>query len=163
MDKIVEHWVERSQYDLDTAKAMLDTGRYLYVAYMCQQTIEKILKALIAQEGKENFPIHNLNHLPFLPHLLFLRKCRKDSIRKDASSFSFVKTQELSPEIKPGPGPGLRTIFLPSICPTLAQQGQQVWTPLLTGQKLRSGTWMKSPRGNIMCRCSGTNQQRRQV
>lgn len=63
MDEIVAHWVERSQYDLDTAKIMLDTGRYLYVAYMCQQAIEKILKALIAQLGKENFPIHNLNRL----------------------------------------------------------------------------------------------------
>jgi HEPN domain-containing protein len=63
MDKIVAHWVERSKYDLDTAKVMLDTGRYLYVAYMCQQTIEKILKAIIAKHGKENFPIHNLNRL----------------------------------------------------------------------------------------------------
>ena len=63
MDKIVTHWVERSQYDLDTAKVMLDTGRYLYVAYMCQQTVEKMLKALIAQQDKENFPIHNLNRL----------------------------------------------------------------------------------------------------
>ena len=27
MDKIVEHWIERSQYDLDTAKVMLDAGR----------------------------------------------------------------------------------------------------------------------------------------
>ena len=42
---------------------MLDTGRYLYVAYMCQQTIEKILKALIAHQNKENYPIHNLNRL----------------------------------------------------------------------------------------------------
>ena len=63
MDNVVAHWVERSQYDIDTAKAMLDTGRFLYVAYMCQQTIEKLLKALIAQLGKENFPIHNLNRL----------------------------------------------------------------------------------------------------
>jgi HEPN domain-containing protein len=63
VDKFVKHWIERSQYDLDTAKVMLDTGRYLYVAYMCQQTIEKILKAIIAQQGKENFPIHNLNRL----------------------------------------------------------------------------------------------------
>ena len=63
MDKIVGHWVERSQYDLDTAKIMLDTGRYLYVAYMCQQAVEKILKAFIARLGKENFPIHNLNRL----------------------------------------------------------------------------------------------------
>ena len=63
MDKIVEHWIERSQYDLDTAKVMLDVGRYLYVAYMCQQAVEKMLKAIIAKQGKENFPIHNLNRL----------------------------------------------------------------------------------------------------
>jgi HEPN domain-containing protein len=63
MDKIIAHWVERSKYDLETAKVMLDSARYLYVAYMCQQAIEKILKALIAQQGKENLPIHNLNRL----------------------------------------------------------------------------------------------------
>jgi len=63
MDKIVGLWIERSQYDLDTAKAMLETGRYLYVAYMCQQSVEKLLKAIIAQKGKENFPIHHLNRL----------------------------------------------------------------------------------------------------
>jgi HEPN domain-containing protein len=51
MDKIVEHWIERSQYDLDTAKVMLATGRYLYVAYMCQQSVEKLLKAIIARQG----------------------------------------------------------------------------------------------------------------
>ncbi|HDZ23679.1 MAG TPA: HEPN domain-containing protein [Desulfobacteraceae bacterium] len=63
MDKIVGHWIERSEYDLDTAKAMLDTGRYLYVGYMCQQTVEKLLKAMIANQNKENLPIHNLNRL----------------------------------------------------------------------------------------------------
>jgi HEPN domain-containing protein len=59
MDKIVEHWIERSQYDLDTAKVMLDTGRYLYVAYMCQQAVEKMLKAIIAQQVyKKTLEIH---------------------------------------------------------------------------------------------------------
>jgi len=29
MDKIVAHWVERAEYDLETAKAMLDAARYL--------------------------------------------------------------------------------------------------------------------------------------
>ena len=28
MDNIVAHWVERAEYDLGTAKAMLDTGRF---------------------------------------------------------------------------------------------------------------------------------------
>jgi HEPN domain-containing protein len=63
MDRLVTHWVERAKYDMDTAKAMLDTGRYLYVAYMCQQAIEKMLKAMIAKHGKQNFPVHNLNRL----------------------------------------------------------------------------------------------------
>lgn len=63
MDKYVSHWLERAKYDLETAKAMLDAGRYLYVAYTCQQAVEKILKAIIAQKGKENMPIHNLNRL----------------------------------------------------------------------------------------------------
>jgi len=63
MDRVVSHWSERAQYDLETANVMLDTKRYLYVAYMCQQAIEKLLKAIIAQQGKENMPIHNLNRL----------------------------------------------------------------------------------------------------
>jgi HEPN domain-containing protein len=69
MDKYVSHWLERAKYDLETAKAMLDAGRYLYVAYMCQQAIEKLLKAIIAQLGKENLPIHNLNRLAELAEL----------------------------------------------------------------------------------------------
>jgi HEPN domain-containing protein len=63
VDKIVAHWVERAEYDLETAKVMLETARYLYVAYMCQQAVEKLLKAIIAQQNKENLPIHNLNRL----------------------------------------------------------------------------------------------------
>ena len=86
MDKIVEHWIERSQYDLDTAKAMLDTGRYLYVSYMCQQAIEKLLKAIIAQQGKENFPIHNLNRLAEI-----------SSISNGLSSEQFNFLAELTP------------------------------------------------------------------
>jgi len=34
MDRIVKHWVERAEYDLETAKAMLDSARYLYVAIL---------------------------------------------------------------------------------------------------------------------------------
>ena len=86
MDKIVAHWVERSKYDLDTAKVMLDTGRYLYVAYMCQQTVEKMLKAIIAQYGKENFTIHNLNRLAEI-----------SSFSNDLTSEQFNFLAELTP------------------------------------------------------------------
>ena len=57
------HWIERAKYDLETAKAMLDTARYLYVAYMCQQAVEKLFKAIMAYQGKENVPVHNLIRL----------------------------------------------------------------------------------------------------
>ena len=43
--KIEQNWFSFAEYDLATAKAMLQTKRYLYVAFMCQQAIEKILKA----------------------------------------------------------------------------------------------------------------------
>ena len=45
MDDKVIYWVEMSDYDIETADAMQATGRYLYVGFMCHQTIEKILKA----------------------------------------------------------------------------------------------------------------------
>ena len=41
MSEKVTYWVEMSDYDLETAKAMQETGRYLYVGFMCHQTIEK--------------------------------------------------------------------------------------------------------------------------
>lgn len=45
------YWIERAEYDLETARAMRQTGRYLYVGFMCQQTVEKALKAVIAKRG----------------------------------------------------------------------------------------------------------------
>jgi len=57
-------WATQSRYDLETAKAMLDTGRYLYVLFCCQQAVEKMLKALIAKHTNELPPrLHNLMRL----------------------------------------------------------------------------------------------------
>jgi HEPN domain-containing protein len=44
-----EGWATQSLYDIETAKAMLDTGRYLYVLFCCQQAVEKMLRALMAR------------------------------------------------------------------------------------------------------------------
>ena len=62
----VEYWLELADYDIETAKAMLKTGRYLYVGFMCHQTIEKSLKAVISRDCKEEeIPpkIHDLSKL----------------------------------------------------------------------------------------------------
>jgi len=64
MTTIPQQWAERALYDLDTAKAMLDSGRYLYVLFCCQQSIEKQLKAIIAERTQEFPPrIHQLVRL----------------------------------------------------------------------------------------------------
>lgn len=63
-DKITKYWIEHSEYDLKTAEAMYKSRRYLYVTFMCQQAIEKILKAIITTISSEPPPkIHNLVRL----------------------------------------------------------------------------------------------------
>ena len=64
MNDKVTYWIEMSDYDFDTAKAMLETKRYLYVAFMCHQTIEKILKAYWSNVLEEPpLKIHSLSRL----------------------------------------------------------------------------------------------------
>lgn len=60
-----EYWLESAEYDLQTARAMLETKRYLYVGFMCHQTVEKALKAvLVAKKPDEELPyIHKLMRL----------------------------------------------------------------------------------------------------
>lgn len=58
------YWFEIAEYDLDTAKAMLETRRFLYVGFMCHQVIEKALKGYFAEFTGKNPPyIHNLRVL----------------------------------------------------------------------------------------------------
>ncbi|MGB9745400.1 MAG: HEPN domain-containing protein, partial [Bacteroidales bacterium] len=42
MDDKVKYWQDLSDYDMETAVAMLKSRRYLYVGFMCHQAIEKI-------------------------------------------------------------------------------------------------------------------------
>lgn len=64
MSTVPEQWVERAQYDIDTARAMLASERYVYVLFCCQQAVEKMLKAVIAKNTGEMPPrIHNLIRL----------------------------------------------------------------------------------------------------
>jgi HEPN domain-containing protein len=63
------YWIEQAEYDLETAIAMLQTGRYLYVGFMCQQTVEKALKGVIAKQGVFPPKIHDLLRLGELANL----------------------------------------------------------------------------------------------
>ena len=57
----VNYWLDIADYDLDTAEAMYSTGRWLYVAFMCHQVIEKTLKAYWCST-QENEPPYIHNH-----------------------------------------------------------------------------------------------------
>jgi len=59
----VRKWLQRVDYDVETAEAMLHTRRYIYAVTMCQQAVEKCLKAFIVYLGEDVFPIHNLLRL----------------------------------------------------------------------------------------------------
>jgi HEPN domain-containing protein len=49
-------WVDIAEYDLKTAKVMLESKRFLYVGFMCHQSIEKILKALYTKIKNDTPP-----------------------------------------------------------------------------------------------------------
>lgn len=62
-DKI-KYWIDLSDYDLETAQAMLSTERFLYVGFMCHQAIEKIFKAHYCLSSDELPPYsHNLSYI----------------------------------------------------------------------------------------------------
>jgi len=64
MTDAAQRWAEQAQYDLDTARAMLTSSRYLYVLFCCQQGVEKALKCVIARRTGELPPrTHNLIRL----------------------------------------------------------------------------------------------------
>jgi len=63
-DKIAKDWLDLAEYDFGTAKAMLDSGKYIYVALFCQQAIERVLKAIYVKEKNGTPPnTHNLANL----------------------------------------------------------------------------------------------------
>jgi len=60
----VTYWIELSDYDLETAIAMFQTNRYLYVGFMCHQVIEKIFKAYYSKLKDETPPYsHDLRYI----------------------------------------------------------------------------------------------------
>ena len=49
VDRETENWLASAEYDLETARQMHATGRYVYVVFMCHLAVEKVLKALVGE------------------------------------------------------------------------------------------------------------------
>jgi len=69
MNDKAQYWLDLSDYDIETARVMLQTGRYLYVGFMCHQTIEKALKAIVAGSGVTPPKTHGLMKLAQLGNI----------------------------------------------------------------------------------------------
>jgi len=49
MRKDTHNWIELADYDLESAQHMHETGRYLYVIFLCHLALEKMLKAHVTE------------------------------------------------------------------------------------------------------------------
>ena len=84
--KIINNWISLAEYDLATAQDMLKANRYLYVAFMCQQAIEKILKACYVKQHTSTPPYtHNL-----------LRLIKELSFKDEMGDERMAKIEELN-------------------------------------------------------------------
>ncbi|CAN2041829.1 HEPN domain-containing protein [Candidatus Magnetomoraceae bacterium gMMP-15] len=87
MKNKIEYWLDVAFYDLETACAMLQTKRFLYVGFMCHQVVEKCLKA---------YYWHNVqNEPPYTHNLLILSE--KSGFDKKATEDNFLLFNELMP------------------------------------------------------------------
>jgi len=60
----VQHWINISDYDVETAEVMMQSKRYLYVGFMCHQAVEKIFKAAYAKLKEDTPPFsHDLEYI----------------------------------------------------------------------------------------------------
>jgi len=70
MNKNIELWFGLCDRDLKGARGLLKTKNYVLAGYMCQQVMEKALKACIAHVSADDPPrIHTLSKLATLTGL----------------------------------------------------------------------------------------------
>ena len=64
MSEQTKYWIGLAEYDIETARAMLVSKRFLYVGFMCHQAIEKTIKAYYCSVKNDVPPFtHNLKSL----------------------------------------------------------------------------------------------------
>lgn len=61
IDEKVQYWLDIAESDLEVAEDLYKTKRWLYVAFMCYQVVEKTLKAYWSAK-REDMPPYIHNH-----------------------------------------------------------------------------------------------------
>ncbi len=107
------YWFESAEYDLATAKAMLDTKRYLYVGFMCHQTIEKALKGVFVSRFPEE-------DLPYIHRLV--RLSNQAGLTEEMSDSQLALLDSLSPMNIEARYPLHKEMLLKSLTPERCEQ-----------------------------------------
>jgi len=64
IDEKVQYWMDLANNDYAVAEDLMKTKRWLYVAFMCHQTLEKTIKGYHTKHRADDPPyIHNLTRL----------------------------------------------------------------------------------------------------
>lgn len=83
-----KYWAMLSDYDMDTAKVLIEGKRWAYVAYVCQQALERQLKGMyVYHTDKEAPKSHNLGYL-------FEKICATPAFDADGRGVVFQKEKE---------------------------------------------------------------------
>jgi len=114
MRKDTENFLLSSNYDLETAKYMHKSRRYVYVIFMCHMAIEKVLKAIVAEKSRQSLSVNLLQkrHVrdTFFncdgPMALYVHAVegRKSGLRKEVC----IRVQDASTSFRSGRGRYLR-------------------------------------------------------
>ena len=79
------YWLLLSDYDLNTIDCLIAGERWVYVAYLCQQAVERQLKGMYVYYINAEAPkTHNLS-------FLFKKVCDSEKFRQEADQARFAE------------------------------------------------------------------------
>ena len=79
------YWLLLSDYDLNTIDCLIAGERWVYVAYLCQQAVERQLKGMYVYYNNAEAPkTHNLS-------FLFKKVCDNEKFRQEADQARFAE------------------------------------------------------------------------
>lgn len=70
IEKTIQYWLEGAEYDLATAKSLIQAGRYPHALFFGHLALEKLLKALVVKASSHHAPhTHSLTQLAKMTEL----------------------------------------------------------------------------------------------
>ncbi len=76
----VKYWLDIAAGDLDTAEYLFKGGRWLYVAFMCHQVIEKTLKAYWTA-SRDDDPPYTHSHIKLIEGCGLMPEINEEMLR----------------------------------------------------------------------------------